>query len=157
MSNSAIPWTAVHQTLHPWDFPDKNTGVSCHFLLQGTFLTQGSNLRLLCLLQWQADSLPLNHQGSSYLTPINKCFQIKQLLSRLTHYLPLKTAELPMCSRPGPIVYWSSQRTPPFASLLCPWRREQALMYLLHKYLSKSGYAPVYLFERVIAYLKLIA
>ena len=47
--------------LCPWDFPGKNTGVSCHFLLQGIFLTQGSNS---CLLHWQADSLPLSHQGS---------------------------------------------------------------------------------------------
>ena len=23
----------------PWDYPDKNTGVGCHFLLQGIFLT----------------------------------------------------------------------------------------------------------------------
>ena len=29
--------------LHPWDFPGKNTGVSCHLLLQGIFPTQGSN------------------------------------------------------------------------------------------------------------------
>ena len=27
--------------LFPWDFPIKNTGVGCHFLLQGIFLTQG--------------------------------------------------------------------------------------------------------------------
>ena len=27
--------------LCPWDFPSKNTGVGCHFLLQGIFLTQG--------------------------------------------------------------------------------------------------------------------
>ena len=27
----------------PWDFPGKNTGVGCRFLLQGIFLTQGSN------------------------------------------------------------------------------------------------------------------
>ena len=27
----------------PWNFPGKNTWVSCHFLLQGIFLTQGSN------------------------------------------------------------------------------------------------------------------
>ena len=33
-----------------WDFSGKNTGVGCNFLLQGIFLTQGSNLRLLCLL-----------------------------------------------------------------------------------------------------------
>ena len=30
-----------------WDFPGKNTGEGCHFLLQGIFLTQGSNLHLL--------------------------------------------------------------------------------------------------------------
>ena len=29
--------------LRPWDCPGKNTGVGCHFLLQGIFLTQGSN------------------------------------------------------------------------------------------------------------------
>ena len=44
-----------------WDFPGKTTRVSCHFLLQGIFPTQGSNL---CLLHWQAHSLPLSHQGS---------------------------------------------------------------------------------------------
>jgi len=32
---------------------------SCHFLLQGIFLTQGSNSYLLSLLHWQTDSLPL--------------------------------------------------------------------------------------------------
>ena len=31
----------------PWDPPGKNTGVGSHFLLQGIFLTQGSNLHLL--------------------------------------------------------------------------------------------------------------
>ena len=31
---------------HPWNFPGKNTGVSCHFLLQGIFPTQVSNLWL---------------------------------------------------------------------------------------------------------------
>ena len=36
------------------DFPGKNTGVGCHALLQGIFLTQGSNQCLLCLLHWQA-------------------------------------------------------------------------------------------------------
>ena len=31
----------------PWDFPGKNIGVGCHFLLQGIFQTQGSNRDLL--------------------------------------------------------------------------------------------------------------
>ena len=38
---------------------DKNTGMGCHVLLWGIFLTQGSNLHFLCLLHWQADYLPL--------------------------------------------------------------------------------------------------
>ena len=35
--------------------------MGCHSLLQGIFLTQGLNSRLL---NWQADSLLLGHQGS---------------------------------------------------------------------------------------------
>ena len=47
--------------LCPQDSPSKNTGVGCHFLLQGIFPTQGWNLQLLRLLHWQADYLPLCH------------------------------------------------------------------------------------------------
>ena len=39
--------------LCPWGFPGKNTGVGCHFLLQGNLLTQGLNLHLLCFLHGQ--------------------------------------------------------------------------------------------------------
>ena len=42
-----------------WDSPGKNTGLGS--LLQGIFLTQGSNLCLSCLPHWQAGSLPLCH------------------------------------------------------------------------------------------------
>ena len=44
------PWTAAHQVPH--------------FLLQGIFLTQGLNSHPLCLLHWQAGSLPLRHLGN---------------------------------------------------------------------------------------------
>ena len=42
------PQTVAHQAPLPcpWDFPGKNTGVDCCFVLQGIFLTQGSNLGL---------------------------------------------------------------------------------------------------------------
>ena len=50
-----------------WDPPGKNTGVSCHALLQGIFPTQGSNSHLLCFLHWQEDSLPLSHLGSPHM------------------------------------------------------------------------------------------
>ena len=49
---------------HPWNFPGKSTGLGSHFLLQGIFLTQGSNLGHLRLLNCQVDSLPLSHQRS---------------------------------------------------------------------------------------------
>ena len=45
----------------PWSFLGKNTGMGCHFLLQGVFLTQVLNPRLL---YWQVDSLPVSHQAS---------------------------------------------------------------------------------------------
>ena len=49
----ATPWTGAHQTPLSMRFLRQNTGVGCHFLLQGIFLTQGSNLSLL---HWQADA-----------------------------------------------------------------------------------------------------
>ena len=41
------PWTVAHQVPLVIGFSGKNTGVGCHFLLQGIFLTQGSNPGLL--------------------------------------------------------------------------------------------------------------
>ena len=44
----------------PWNSPGDNTGVGCHFLLQGLFPTQGLNP---LLLHWRVDSLPLSRLG----------------------------------------------------------------------------------------------
>ena len=57
--------------LCPWHFPGKNTGGGCHALLQGIFPTQGLNLCLLCLLHWQAGSLPLAPPGKPSLSHKN--------------------------------------------------------------------------------------
>ena len=65
MSNSLWPLgLQPARLLCPWNFIGKNTGVHSHFLLQGTFLTQGSNSSLL---HWQVDSLPLSHQGRPHI------------------------------------------------------------------------------------------
>ena len=48
--------------LCPWNSPGKNTAMGCHFLLQGVFPTQDSNLHLL---HWQVNSLPLMPCGIS--------------------------------------------------------------------------------------------
>ena len=47
--------------LCPWDFPGRNTGVGCHFLLPGIFPTQGLNP---CLLHCRQILYHLRHQGS---------------------------------------------------------------------------------------------
>ena len=59
----APPWIVACWLLSPWDSPGKNTGVGCHSLLQGIFLTQGSNPHLLCILHWQSGSLQLAPTG----------------------------------------------------------------------------------------------
>ena len=51
----------LHGLYSPWNSPGKNIGVGSLSFLQGIFQTQGLNP---CLLHWQADSLPLSHQGS---------------------------------------------------------------------------------------------
>ena len=48
VSDSLGPHGLQHtRLLCPWNSPGKNTGMGCHFLLQGIFPTQGSNLGLL--------------------------------------------------------------------------------------------------------------
>ena len=52
---------ATTRLLQPWDFPGKNTGVGCHFLLQETFPTQGLNPGLHHCRQML---FSLSHKGS---------------------------------------------------------------------------------------------
>ena len=47
--------------LCPWVFPGKNSGVGCHFLLQGIFHTQGIEPASSVSPALQADSLLLTH------------------------------------------------------------------------------------------------
>ena len=61
----ATPWTVTYRLFCPRDFPDKNTGVSCHFLLQGIFRTQES-CATCGLLPCRQTLYQLSHQGSLY-------------------------------------------------------------------------------------------
>ena len=49
--------------------------MGCRVLLQGVFLSQGWNPRLLHLLYWQADSLTLSHLGSPQETTPPECLE----------------------------------------------------------------------------------
>ena len=46
-----------------WNFPGKNIGMGCHFLLQGIFWTQGQSL---CLLHWQVGSFTAAPPGKPF-------------------------------------------------------------------------------------------
>ena len=73
--------------LCPWDSPGKNTGVGCHFLLQGIFPTQGSNLGLLLCRQIL---YLLSHQGNPFITSysinISACWGYQKLHKYVTCY-----------------------------------------------------------------------
>ena len=65
VSNSLQPHVLLPtRLLCPWDSPGKNTGVGCHFLLQGIFPTQESNTGLPHCRQTQADTLTSEPPGS---------------------------------------------------------------------------------------------
>jgi len=57
----AAPWIIVYHTSPSMGFPGKSTRVGCHFLLQGIFLTQGSNPGLPHCRQ---TLYALSHQGN---------------------------------------------------------------------------------------------
>ena len=67
------PWTVSARLLCPWDSPGKNTGVGCHFLLQGIFPTQESNPGLLhcrqILYQLSYEGSPNPNPNPTLLVP----------------------------------------------------------------------------------------
>ena len=83
------------------DSPGNNTGVGCHFFLQGIFLTQGSNPCLLHLLHWQAGSLPLAPLGKCRLwSPLQySCLENPHGQRSLVGYSPWGHKELDMTER----------------------------------------------------------
>ena len=71
----ATPRTVAHQAPLSMGFSRREYWVGCLAHLQGIFPTQGSNLRLLHLLHWQAGSLPLAPPGKP-LTVISECYYV---------------------------------------------------------------------------------
>ena len=64
MSDSLQPlWTVARQAPLPMRFSKQEYWSGLPFFLQGIFPTRGTNPHLLCLLHWQARSLPLVLHG----------------------------------------------------------------------------------------------
>ena len=124
MSDSLWPHGLLPaRPLCPWDSPGKNTGVGCHALLQGIFLTQGLNSYLLCLLTstspgkpWLENSTLLFHfhfHHDCLLPPILSHFftflfgsitpqyvQRQWICCRLTHSSMAKTIQCLLLDNP---------------------------------------------------------
>ena len=86
------PWDHMEllpiRLLCPWDFSGKNTGVGCHFLLQGDFLTQGLNPHLLLdrsvLYLWATREAPESRFRSVQFSSVAQSSQgLEKVKSRL--------------------------------------------------------------------------
>ena len=82
------PWTIAHQALLSMAFSSQEywSGLQCP--PQGIFQTQRWNPRLLCLLHWQAGSLPLSHLGR--IIQCKGCFVFLQVSVKKVYEMELK-------------------------------------------------------------------
>ena len=106
MSNSVRPHRRQPTRLpSPWDSPGKNTAVGCHFLLQGIFLIQESNLSLLHCRQILYH---LSHQGShqrreyqEFEISIYKLLCIKDINNKVLLYSTVNYIQYPVINHNG--------------------------------------------------------
>ena len=93
-------WTIAHQAPLTMGFSRQENWSRLSCLLWEIFPTQGSNLYLLCLLHWQAGSLPLAPPGKSL-----SFYVVVQLLSCVqlfvTQWIAAHHASLPLT------LFWS--------------------------------------------------
>ena len=143
MSDSLRPQELYPTRLRrPWDFPDKNAGVGCHFLLQRTFPTQGSNPGLLHCRQMLYH---LSHQGnldsilkSRDITLTTKVRLVKAMVFPVVMYAceswTIKKAE---CRRTDAFELWCWTRL-----LRVPWtarRSNQSILKEINSEYSLEG------------------
>ena len=88
------PLTIAHQAPLSMGFFRQEYWCGLPFFLQGIFLTQGSSCRLLCLLHWPADSLPLCHGKFKRLDALSILAKERYLLGTA----PLETVRTVLCN-----------------------------------------------------------
>ena len=92
--------------------------MGCRGLLQGIFLTQGSNLSLLCLLHWQAGSLPLAPPEKPHRTfsgSLLPCSPLHNSSSRLSRLPMIRCSSCPNCT----LICFSPHSLPDAQAGLC--------------------------------------
>ena len=91
------PWTPA-RFLCPCDSPGKNTGMGCHSLLQGIFLTRGTNPGLS---HCRRILYSLSHQGSPYFRTLCLLFPLSRMHVSLFPMLNPLFLPDPECLRNG--------------------------------------------------------
>ena len=95
--------------LCPWDFSGKNTGVGCHALLQGIFLTQGLNPGLLHCRRILYHLSHLGSPSNNYLTIIHHENSTEFYLMEI---YPICMGDTPLSMRFSRQEYWSGVPLP---------------------------------------------
>ena len=115
---TTTPRTVARQAPRPWDFPDKNTGVGCHCLLQGIFQTQGLQICIFCIAGGFFNAIPLDIYVwcilrkhvcvyMHVLTYAHKCIYTHMYICYCVSHSVMPDSVTPMDYSP--------------ARLLCPW------------------------------------
>ena len=138
--------------LHPWYFSGKNTGVSCHFILQGIFPTQGSNLHLLCCRQILHCSATREAQLLTFSFNMSlDCLMITSIgLNYKTNHFPFKWIEniswpIHFCNkvvgeRGGQLLRWPQSDLPPRSHkpVQAPPLESKSLLFVLEHSLAST-------------------
>ena len=106
-SNISISCSVIYNSLQfhgwkparllcPWDSPRKNTGVGCHSLLQGIFLTHELNPGLLHCRQIL---YCLNCKGSYWTLTLRHLFSRKPVNGKKNNFILLVSWLRPTCSK----------------------------------------------------------
>ena len=128
-------------------FLSQNTGVNCHFLLQGSFSTQGPNPLLLQLLYWQADFFFFLNQCITWEAQKDR-YRASHMWRSLLHALETAMAphssvlawRIPGTGEPGGLPSMGSHRVGHDWSDLAA---AAAAACLLAKYLESTRIAPI--------------
>ena len=91
-----------------------------HAILQGIFLTQGSNPHLLSLLHWQEGYLPLMPPWKSACVCVCVCLWIKDQFNSWVGKIPWRRDRLPTP------VFWPGE----FHGLYSPWGHKESCRFV---------------------------
>ena len=114
----------------PWGSPGKNTGVGCHALLQGIFLTRGSNPCLLPLPHCRQILYCLSRQGSPWTAKVKSTLLSFHLRS---FPCPMETPQISLVLK-DTFLFWNTELSLASRSHLIDCSVPSYMLFSLAKY-----------------------